>query len=251
MKRNIALLFCAALTGGWFWDSTPPVTNQTPIPAQTTTMASITMHAPSEWGNSSSGGTDAAAFLTKNYYVVFDGSGSMSDSECSGGDYHGRIAPARRAMVDFAHSLPADANLGLYVFDANSWSERVPLGHGPANRASYDRAINDTVAGNATPLGASLQIAYEALRKQSLKQNGYGEYYIVVVTDGGATDGDLMAKMVRKIAATPVVLETIGFCIPQGHALNQPGLTLYQGADNPVDLANGLAKVRAESENFK
>ena len=249
MKTRIlttALLSLFLLAG---CDDKKEAENKKAAPQQPAPVVSV-LHTPQGWGTPASGSTEEAGFLARNYYVVFDGSGSMSESACSGGNSGGRIVPAREAMARFGAALgPAD-NLGLYVFDARGAGERVSLGSGQLNRALYAREVRSVIAGSGTPLGDALYKAYYALRNQSVRQNGYGEYHIVVVTDGEATDGAIMAKAVAEISKTPVILETIGFCIAEGHALNRHGQTVYRNAMNPAELTRGLEAVLAETETF-
>jgi Ca-activated chloride channel family protein len=240
MKRLIFLCAVAVLSGGWWWDS-----DSKPL----SMLVSNTLHVPADWGSPSSGG---AAIIAPNYYTIVDGSGSMTSTECSGDppNRNGRIVPAREAMIRFGKRLPSNANLGLYVFDRIAWRERVALDHGEVNRQAFVEAVAHIEAGGNTPLGAALMVAYEALRKQSLLQNGYGEYHIVVETDGAASDADVMERAVKLITKSPIILETIGFCIAQGHALNQPGFTIYRNAMNPTELSKGLDAIFAESDVF-
>jgi hypothetical protein len=52
------------------------------------------------------------------------------------------------------------------------------------------------------------------------------------------------------LKTTPINIYSIGFCIGENHALNQPGRTFYKAADNPAALRKGLEEVLAESETF-
>lgn len=199
---------------------------------------------------------DVGSELDDNWYVVLDGSGSMGDAACSGGRRGGRIVDAEDAAVAFERRLPPDANLGLYVFDNRAWGERVALGHGRSNRADFEAAVRSVRAGAGTPLGPSLESAYAALSHQAARQGGYGTYHIVVATDGQATEPQAhdpegqMNAAVDKIVTSPIVLETIGFCIDNGHALNRPGRTVYRNAMNPDDLNRGLSEILAETDSF-
>jgi hypothetical protein len=93
--------------------------------------------------------------------------------------------------------------------------------------------------------------AYKAFTDQGRRQLGYGEYTIVVVTDGIANSIPQLQQVVDKIiATTPINIYSIGFCIGKEHSLNQPGRTLYKSADNPEQLDKGLREVLAESESF-
>ena len=178
--------------------------------------------------------------LAKNYFVIFDDSGSMNSSECSAGKT--KMEAAKEALVMFAKSVPTDANLGLMTFDEN-WL-KVPLGVN--NRSSFVNLVMSEIADNNTPLDGALKEAYAIISEQGQKQSGYGEYNIVVVTDGEATIGSI----VDIITSTPIIIQTIGFCIGEGHPLNQPDRMVYRVAENPQELQEGLTSVLAESPTF-
>jgi Ca-activated chloride channel homolog len=185
--------------------------------------------------------------FAKNYYVVLDGSGSMSDRACSGNQ--SKMNAAKAALVAFAASVPADANLGLQVFDNRGVGERLPLGTG--NREQFARLVGEVQAGGSTPLRDSVSQAYAKLLEQGRRQLGYGEYHLVIVTDGEANAGQDPTPAVNQLLQeSPVVLYTIGFCIGGNHSLNQAGRTVYKAADNPGALRQGLSDVLAEAPQF-
>jgi Ca-activated chloride channel homolog len=189
---------------------------------------------------------DAAVSIKRNYYLVFDASGSMAQSKCSGNE--SKLAVAKRALVEFTSKLPLDVNLGLSVFDDRGVRELIPLG--AINRSAAAQAIATVNAGGGTPLAESIQQAYAALTAQGRKQLGYGEYNLVVVTDGDASTADPRTVVDAVLRDSPVVLHTVGFCIGETHSLNQPGRVVYRAADNPAELASGLADVLAEAPTF-
>ena len=81
--------------------------------------------------------------------------------------------------------------------------------------------------------------------------SGGGTRHLVVVTDGHADQGEDPTPIVnRMLKESPVVLQTIGFCIGSKHSLNQAGRTIYRAADNVEDLRQGLADVLAEAPKF-
>jgi hypothetical protein len=185
--------------------------------------------------------------FAQNYYVVLDASGSMKESGCSGGKP--KIDVARSALADFAARVPADANLGLQVFDDDGIRERMALGVG--NRDQFRQALQNVRASGGTPLNISIRQGYQKLTEQAMKQFGYGEYHLVIVTDGEASTGYEPGPVVDQIIRdSPVVLHTIGFCIGTNHSLNQPGRVLYRAADNPEQLKQGLGDVLAEAPVF-
>jgi Ca-activated chloride channel homolog len=178
--------------------------------------------------------------LRVNIYVVFDGSGSMSGN---------KIEEAKAAINKFGKSVPDETGLGLAVFDGSGLSERVPLGLG--NRPKFYAAVNSVDANGGTPLSSAIEIGYEALRAQAIRQLGYGEYHLVVVTDGEANPGYDPGGVVDKITAeSPVLIHTIGFHIGTRHSLNQPGRTIYKDAQSPEDLAEGLGAILSEADKF-
>lgn len=202
------------------------------------------------WPKLTRGMTLAVAnnLTASNYYVVIDGSGSMSNVECS--DSRQKLDVAKDSIQAFLQKLPREANVGIFAFDKFASKERLPLG-------SYDSRLPITkvqglVAGGGTPLSTGVQVGMDALNSQAVKQLGYGEYHLVIVTDGAATSGyDPTIVMDELLQNTPIVVHTIGFCINTSHSLNRPGYTLYKSANNPQSLMSGLEAVLAESPGFQ
>lgn len=248
-----ALIAAIGLAG---CDQGPPPPAIKAPPAKTSQPPSATAPAPApakaRWpfasGNSAvaPSGFDPVAAIRRNYYVVFDASGSMAQVKCSGEE--SKLTVAKRAVAEFAEKLPADVNLGLMVFDNSGIRQLIALS--PLQRGAAARAIDSIRAGGGTPLAESIRQGYAALTEQGRRQFGYGEFHLVVVTDGEATGENPQAAVNTLLASSPVVLHTIGFCIGDNHSLNQPGRVVYRAADNPTELAQGLAEVLAESPSF-
>jgi len=183
---------------------------------------------------------------SKNYILVFDGSGSMCETGCSAG--RKKIDVAIEAVMEWSKTVPQDANLGLIAFHNNKWII-LPLTAGHTDK--FNSTVKDIIAGGSTPLTNAFGKAYKAFTNQGKKQLGYGEYTIVVVTDGIANDADKLSRYVNYILnKTPINIYSIGFCIGKNHTLNQPGKTIYKAADNPAQLRQGLKQVLAEAKAF-
>jgi len=183
-----------------------------------------------------------------NYYIVLDGSGSMRKSQCSGSQT--KIDAAVAALQTFVKSIPADNAMGLAAFDGRGLYERVALA--PDNRESMAGELLKVVAGGGTPLHSAISLGFEKLTRQARRQLGYGEYHLVVVTDGHAdpTSEDPTRVVNKILNESPVLLHTVGFCIGSEHVLNQPGRVFYAAADSPEQLRQGLEAVLAESPSF-
>ncbi|MFH0784931.1 MAG: vWA domain-containing protein [Pseudomonadota bacterium] len=227
-----------------------PVTTPPPPPTQPAFPTSMADRMLPPWppAEDSSKTTQLADSLTtKNFVLIFDGSGSMAKQGCSGNRSKNEVA--RDAVIEWAASVPDDANLGLVVFDSSGFSIRLPLGLG--NRPQFKAEIQKVVPDRSTPLAAALDLAQSMLTDQARKQLGYGDYTVVIVTDGAADDIPALENSVNKVLATsPVMIHTIGFCIAADHSLNRAGRTTYRAANNPAELRRGLQEVLAESESF-
>lgn len=189
----------------------------------------------------------AENLLAKNFVVILDGSGSMDASGCSGGER--KIDVAKKAITDWSTTIPAGSNLGLVAFH-NGWTTLDLL---PKEQSkNFTTALDNVGARGNTPLATAIKLAYGMLTKQAQRQLGYGEYVIVVVTDGGDNDeNESLEKWVGHVLGkTPIRLFTIGFCIDGDHYLNQRGRTIYKEANNPAELRKGLKEVLAEAESF-
>ena len=186
--------------------------------------------------------------LAKNYYVILDDSGSMKSDYCATG-HTSRLSAAIDALAAFAEGLSPQANLGVMSFDSGHFTELLPLGkHNASEIHDLSRRM---LPEGVTPLASAITRGYEALRKQASAQLGYGEYHLVVVTDGEATEGEYPDKIIYRILTeSPVDVHTIGFCIGTDHVLNQPRYLSYQAADNVQALRQGLQDVLAEAPEF-
>jgi Ca-activated chloride channel homolog len=190
---------------------------------------------------------DATQMLTANYYIMLDASGSMLDRHCAG-DSPTQMHAAAQAIDAFAQAVPPEANLGLAIFNGIEIKELLPLAKGHQQVGKIIAAVPPNAS---TPLAKAMQFTYDKLTEQAQRQLGYGEYYLVLVTDGIADRGQEPGPMIQKILQeSPVQIYTIGFCIDERHDLNQPGRTVYHAADNPQALEESLRGVLAEAPSF-
>lgn len=190
----------------------------------------------------------ASASLTRNFYFVFDGSGSMADSpdgSCVGDQrFRTKVEGAKWAVREFISKVPRDVNLGLYVFDGNGEREVVTLG--PGNQQKFLQEVDTISANGGTPLARGMRVATEHLVNQYKKQLGYGEYRLVVVTDGQA---DSIPDASLNAIRYNIPIYAIGLCIGDNHPLRQYAFS-YRAADSADDLRRGLEDTLAELPSF-
>ena len=135
-----------------------------------------------------------------------------------------------------------------YGFHNGVWSLQLLT---PASKEQLISAVLNIEDGGSTPLSKAFEKTFFMLTKQGLKQLGYGEYTIVVITDGEANERIQLNKWVHFVLDnSPIQIYTIGFGIGTDHTLNQPGLTQYRPAENLAELQKGLKEVLAEAETF-
>jgi hypothetical protein len=193
--------------------------------------------------------TDAAS-LVRNFYFIFDGSGSMSEAltkQCKGDKrFRSRLDGAKWAVEQFIPLVPGDVNLGLWVFDAHGNSERVALG--PEHRGAFLTEVKNIRAGGKTPLSESIQQGVNRLVRQRDNQLGYGEFRLIVVTDGETT-GRPLPQAVAYAREQRIPLYTIGLCLSTDHELRKASVS-YRPADSIDALKLGLEETLAETIVF-
>lgn len=191
--------------------------------------------------------TSGEPSLARSFYFVFDDSGSMGSRPPNVGIFSksdSRIEIAKRATLEFLKFVPEDVNLGLYALNLG---ECVPLGLN--NREAFIREIKRFSDTGGTPLNNAIRRAVDILVEQRKKQLDYGDFRIIVVTDGEATDGDIGDNAGPYALKARIPIYTIGFCVNGDHALRRYSLN-YRAADNEEDLRKGLEETLGESATY-
>jgi len=192
--------------------------------------------------------TGEEAKLTRNFYFILDGSGSMSEptnADCGGDQqFSDKLQGAKWAVKKFLEHVPDEVDIGLYVFDNNGKREIVPLG--AANREAFVTAIEKIQAGGGTPLAQAIRFGTDRLVEKYKKQLGYGEFRLVVVTDGKA---NAIPEAALYAAKYGIPIYAIGLCVGQDHPLRNFSVS-YRAADNFADLSQGLQDTLVEMPIF-
>jgi hypothetical protein len=179
------------------------------------------------------------AFAGPNIVVLLDDSGSMADRMRSNWGVQ-KIEAARSALLTVLEQVPPDARVGVLALNgggADHWV--LPLGRVDQNRMKS--ALNVVRANGGTPLGEFMKVATDALLTVREKSR-YGTYKLLIVTDGEATDQDLVEGYLPDILSRGITVDVIGVDMRQDHSLATRVHT-YRRADDPDSLRQALSQV--------
>lgn len=177
--------------------------------------------------------------------VVLDDSGSMNDEMRSVST--GKMDAAREALQTVLADMPDEAEVGVLALNStvNGSNWIAPLG--PVDRATIRQRIASIRAEGSTPLGAAMKDATDALLAARNKQV-YGIYRLLIVTDGEASDQELVERYLPEIKARGVVTDVIGVDMSGDHSLATQ-VNAYRRADDPGSLRQAIAQVFAETSD--
>ena len=180
-----------------------------------------------------------------NIVVILDASGSMQD-KFSGDRTKSKMEAAKAALQEVLSKVPDDTHIGLLVFSgANIRNEWVyPLG--PKDTEKLIAAIHLPQPSGNTPLGKYIRIGANRLLEQREKQYSYGNYRLLVVTDGEASDADKVKHYTPEILNRQIRIDVIGVDMQTDHMLAKV-VDSYRKADNPGELVAAVSQILAET----
>ncbi len=180
-----------------------------------------------------------------NIVVILDASGSMQD-KFSGDQTKSKMEAAKEALQEVLAKVPDDTQIGLLVFSgANVRNEWVyPLGLKDTQKLID--AIQLPLPGGNTPLGKYIRIGANRLLEQREKQYNYGNYRLLVVTDGEASDTDKVRYYTPEILNRQIRIDVIGVDMKTDHMLANV-VDSYRKADNPGELVAAVSQILAET----
>ena len=180
-----------------------------------------------------------------NIVVILDASGSMQD-KFSGDRTKSKMEAAKAALQQVLANIPDGTQIGLLVFSgANIHNEWVyPLG--PKDTEKLIAAIHLPHPSGDTPLGRYIRIGANRLLEQREKQYNYGNYRLLVVTDGEASDADKVKHYTPEILNRQIRIDVIGVDMKTDHMLANV-VDSYRKADNPGELVAAVSQILAET----
>lgn len=174
---------------------------------------------------------------SQNVVVLVDDSGSMMDSMRSGVR---RIQAAKDALKVVLGQLPADARVGVLALN-QGWIF-------PPQPVDYDQMsgrIDQLRASGGTFLGENLKLAADELLKVR-KEQVYGDYRLLIVTDGEANDQRVLDFVLGDVMARGITVDVIGVDMNSDHSLATK-VHNYRRADDAATLQKAIAESLAES----
>jgi uncharacterized protein YegL len=188
-------------------------------------------------------GAEADLATGKTVVIVLDDSGSMN--KVMRGEKQSRMAVARQALLRVIETLPAGTQLGIMLLNGAVPQEGWVLPLSPLDVRLAKEKVSQTIANGGTPLGASLQRAMDKLIQLRAEQP-FGDYRLLVVTDGEATDAELLKAYLPMLVSKGVLLDVIGVDMQADHSLANRSHS-YRRANDAASFEKALQEIFAES----
>lgn len=180
-----------------------------------------------------------------NIVVILDASGSMQD-KFSGDRTKSKMEAAKAALQEVLANIPDDTQIGLLVFSGANISNEWVYPLGPKDTQKLVAAIHLPQPSGDTPLGKYIRIGANRLLEQRERQYNYGNYRLLVVTDGEASDADKVNHYTPEILNRQIRVDVIGVDMKTDHMLAKV-VDSYRKADNPGELVAAVSQILAET----
>lgn len=174
----------------------------------------------------------------QNVVVVLDDSSSMGAVMSN---RQSRMSNAKSALKNVIARLPDDTNLGIVLLNQDPhWV--VPFGRLEKGRTIA--IVNQLSENGGTPLGYYMKEGADALL--SYRENShYGEYKLLILTDGEAGDEGLVEKYLPDILSRGITVDVIGLDMESQHSLATK-VNHYRSAENSNQLETAIKATFAE-----
>ena len=183
----------------------------------------------------------AIGSASDNVVIVLDDSGSMNERMHGGVK---RIDAAKKAISAILKQFPPDTKLGLMLLNGERSKQHWAIPLEPLSVPQATRRVEAVSADGGTPLGDRMREGADALLKLREKQI-YGNYRLLIVTDGEANDPKLLALYLPDVLSRGLIVDAIGVDMKQDHTLATRVHT-YRRADDGEALSRAVQEVFAE-----
>ncbi len=181
---------------------------------------------------------------TDNIIVILDASGSMREN-FRADQSRSKMDAAKAALREVLAKVPDDTYIGLLVFSGSNVQDEWVYPLGPKDTDRLMAAIDIPKPGGGTPLGKYMRVGANRLLEQREKQYNYGNYRLLIVTDGEAQDKAKVAQYTPEILNRQIRVDVIGVDMKTDHNLAKDADS-YRKADNPGELVAAVSQILAE-----
>ncbi|WP_299737202.1 VWA domain-containing protein [uncultured Roseobacter sp.] len=170
--------------------------------------------------------------------LVLDDSGSMEEE----------ISQAKAALVEAVGFLSETDQVAVIGLNGGVILPTTPVDEA---RLALQNALRPVVARGGTPLTEAIASARTILENSAAARRSFGNYRIIVTTDGRADDAlALRQTVVKTVTETPIQISTIATKSLPDHALNAAGFTSFTTISGVDGLADALRSAVAEGTTF-
>ncbi len=180
-----------------------------------------------------------------NIIVILDASGSMRD-KFRADESKSKMEAAKTALKEVLAKVPDGTNIGLLVFSGSNIHDEWVYPLGPKDTERLMVAIDRPQPGGGTPLGKYMRIGANRLLEHREKQYNYGNYQLLIVTDGIAQDQEKVEQYTPSILNRQIRMDVIGVDMQTDHSLAKDADS-YRKADNPGELVAAVSQILAET----
>ncbi len=177
----------------------------------------------------------------ENVLIVLDDSGSMNEKMAGGVR---RIDAAKSAIAKVLQQFPDDTKLGLMLLNGDKSKQHWAIPLEPLSVVQAIKRVNAVKADGGTPLGERMREGADALLQLREKQL-YGNYRLLIVTDGEASDKKQLESYLPDVLSRGLVVDAIGVDMRQDHSL-ATRVHSYRRADDADALSKAVQEVFAE-----
>lgn len=179
-------------------------------------------------------------FASQKVVVVVDDSGSMADRMRY--ERVQKMQAAKQSLRVVLEKLPEDAEVGVLALN-RGWLIPVQA----LDRTKLQSQVQGLRASGGTPLGTRMKEATDKLLELRSK-DPYGDFRLLVVTDGEASDQEVLTSVLPDIMSRNLMVDVIGVDMESEHSLATE-VTNYRRADDPASLEAAIAESLAESDD--
>ena len=177
--------------------------------------------------------------------VLLDDSGSMKTEMRTNSGNEPRMTVAKNALTRVVGQLPEGTKFGLLLMNGARANQGWLIPLTSLDRASALARIDQVRAEGGTPLGQSMKTAMDELLALRSKVP-YGDYRLLVVTDGEATDKEVLERYLPDMVSRGVVVDVIGVDMRSEHSLAKRTHS-YRKANDAASFEKALTEIFAES----